>query len=312
MSLPRKNFTGRLANLDFTMKLPVGFFEATLPEQDHDFTQPHVCAPLLVLSSPIALAVITISARPAYGDGTVRNWIEFLCRHDGITLLSIGPAYVGGLHKNHPAILATGVQVQDGTELVMSFVAMEDGGRFVTATAMCPRELEPSYMRTLELCIHSLELLHHQGPTVKLDENGGDWTIDIIRHEPDLPAPQDDAEVFARKRAKARDEAIAKARPLIASDQFDEAARVMLTADDSGQARAALSNLFAEALRAQVQRDGRRKPASPRALELYRRALNHRLSTYPDPHTEDEAERFNSGMDQDRAEIAAILGYQPD
>ena len=312
MPLPRKNFTGRLADLDFTMKTPVGFVEAELPAEEHDFTQPHVAAPLLLLASPVAMAVIAVAGRPAYSEGSVRDWLTYLCAHFGIRLLSIGPAYVGGLDKNHPAIIATALQDKDGTELVMSVVALEDGGRFVTAHAMCPRELEPSYMRTMEKCIHSLELLHHKGPTARLDDNGGTWTIDLIKRESPLPSPEDDAQTYARKVAKLRAAALAKASPMIAADRFDEAAQTVLTADDSGQGRAALSQLFADALREQVARDGGRKPASARSLELYRRALNYRLSTYPDPHTQEEADRYGSGMDEDRAEVAAILGYVPE
>ena len=312
MSLPRATFRDRLAELDFTMKTPVGFVEAKLPTEAHDFEQPHVCAPLLVLSSPVALALITVAGRPGYENGTVRDWLVFLCQHHGVRLLSIGPAYVGGLHKNHPAIIATGLQEQNGTELVMSLVAMEDGGRFLSARALCPRELEPTYMEKMERCIHSIELLRHKGPTVNLDDNGGKYEIEIIDHDADKPPPENEAEVFARELAKKREAALEKARPLIASDQFDEAALVVLRADDSGQGRAALSDLFAEALRAQVKKEGKKKPASARALELYRRALSHRLSTYPDPHTQDEADRYSSGMDEDRAEIAAILGYTPE
>lgn len=99
---------------------------------------------------------------------------------------------------------------------------------------------------------------------------------------------------------------------MIAADRFDEAAMAVLSADDSGQGRAALSELFLEALREQVRKDGKGKPAKARALELYRRALHHRLSTYPDPHTQEEADRYSSGMDEDRAEIEAVLGYRPE
>lgn len=312
MSLPRKTFTNCLANLDFTMKLPVGFIEPPMPSEEYDFDKPHVSAPLMLTASPVALAIIAVAGRPAYRDGTVRDWFEYLCRHFGITLLSIGPAYVGGLRKNHPAIIATGLQVQDGTELVMSFIAFEDGGRFVTAHAMCPRELEPSYMGTLEACIHSIELLYHRGPTVRLEPDGPEYHIDLIEHDTNLPPPEDEAEVYARRLAKAREQAVQVARPLIARDNFDEAARVVLAADDSGQGRAALSRLFVDALREQVKQDGKHNPATPRARELSNRAVQYRLSAYPDPHTQEEADRYGEGQNEDRAEIAAILCYRPE
>lgn len=312
MSLPRKTYTNRYADLDFSMKIPMGFVECDLPTDVPDFSRPDVSLPLLVMAAPVDMTLIAVAARPAYLEGTVRDWLVSVCERFNIRLLSIGPTYVGGLRKNHPAIMATGLQDKDGTELVMSIVALEDGGRFVTIHAMCPREIEPTHMSTMEGCIHSFELIRHKGVTAKLDDNGQIWETTLVQHEPDLPPPENEAEVYARKVAKARDAAMLEARPLIASDRFDDAARVMLKADDSGQGRAALSELFVEALRAQVRRDGKRNPAKPRAVELYRRALQYRLSTYPDPHTQDEADRYESGMNEDRAEITAVLGYQPE
>lgn len=61
-----------------------------------------------------------------------------------------------------------------------------------------------------------------------------------------------------------------------------------------------------------MKRDGQRNRAGKQTLELYRRALSHSLSTYPDPHTQEEADRYSSGMDEDRAAIAAVLGYTPE
>ena len=312
MSLPRSTFRDRPADLDFAMKLPVGFVEAELPALNCGIAGAPGCVRLLELSSPSEYAAITVAGRARIGEGTVRDQFAALCPACAITLLSIGPAYVGGLLKNHPAILATGLNRQKDRELVMSFVAMEDGGRLLLAQAMCTRELEPSFMRTLEECIYSIELVRHKGPTVNLDDNGGKYDIEIIEHDADMPPPENEAEVFARKLARAREEAIQRARPMIAGDRFDEAARAVLSADDSGQGRAALSELFLEALREQTRKDGEGKPAKPRALELYRRALQHRLSTYPDPHTQEEADRYSSGMEQDRAEIDAVLGYRPE
>lgn len=312
MTLPRKTFSGRMAELDFSMKTPIGFVEAQLPAEEIDFSDPSVSVPLLVMMSPVAMAVITVAARPAFDDGTVRDWLEFLCGRHGITLLAAGPGYVGGLHKNHPAVIAAGIQVQQETELVLSLVAMEDGGRLVTAHAMCPRELEPSYMSTLEACIHSLELLHHKGPTARLERDAPVFDIEIIQHDGDLPPPADEAEVFRRSLAKSRDAAIEAARPLVAADRFDEAVRAVLSVDDSPKGRVALAGLFAESLREQVRKEGRRQPASPRSLLLYRLALQYRLSAYPDPHTQDEADAYAAGQQQDRAEMAAILGYEPE
>ncbi|MBS0188130.1 MAG: hypothetical protein JSS51_08670 [Planctomycetes bacterium] len=312
MSLSRSTFRDRPADLDFTMKLPAGFVEAELPELNCGIARARGWVRLLELSSASEYATITVVGCGRVGDGTVRDQFVAMCPDFGITLLSIGPAYVGGLHKNHPAILATGLCRQKNRELVLSFVAIEDGGRLLLAQALCTREVEPSYMSTLEACIFSLELLRHKGPTINLDDSGAKYDIEIIDRQAEMPPPENEAEVFARKLAQAREEAIQRARPMIAADRFEEAAQTVLVADDSGQGRAALSELFLEALREQVRKDGKARPAKPRALELYRRALQHRLSTYPEPHTQEEADRYSSGMDEDRAEIEGVLGYRPE
>ncbi|MBN8599057.1 MAG: hypothetical protein J0L78_15400 [Planctomycetes bacterium] len=310
MPASRLTFRDRPSDLDFVLKVPLGFTEMELAGQGCGIGLAAGFDRLLELSSPGVDAEILVVGRANLGAGTVRDQFAALCPECAITLLSIGPAYVGGLHKNHPAILATGLHKRGEKELVMSFVALEDGGRFVIAQALCTRELEPKRMKRLEECIYSLELVRHKGPTAKLDDNGGTYEIEIIEKE--APVPEDESEVFKRKVMQAREEAIARAGPLIAEDRFDEAALAVLSADDSGQGRAALSDLFAQALREQVRKDGKGKPGTPRALELYKRALQHRLSTYPDPHTQEEADRYSSGMDEDRAEIAEILGYRPE
>ncbi len=312
MGSSHQTFGGRLANLDFIMKVPREFVETALPKEDSNFDSPSVCAPLLHLSSPGAKSQVHVAYRPGYNEGTVRQWFEYLTGQHAVRLLSIGPAYVGGLRKNHPAIVATALQELKGTELVMSYVAFEDGGRLVIAHAQCPRELEPRFMRSMEQGIHSIELLHHKGPTADLEGDGRKWDIDIVQSTCKEVTPEQEAAAWARTQEKARDAALQKAAGLIAHDQFDEAARVVFAADDSGKARAGLSELFMDALRDQVRRDGKRKPAAPRALELYRRALQHRLSTYPDPHTQDEADRYEAGMNEDRADVAAVLGYVPE
>lgn len=310
MSVSRSTFHERPLDLDFIMKVPVGFAESGLSGLACGIGRASSFVSLLELSSAGVCAGISVAGRGKFGKGTVRDQFAALCPECGITLLSIGPAYVGGLHKNHPAILATGLHRDGKNELVMSFVAMEDGGRFLVAQGLCTRGLEPRFMKRLEECIFSIELLRHKGPTANLEDNGAKYNIEII--EAEAPAPEDEAEVFKRQLTRAREEAIERAGPLIAADRFDEAAMAVLSADDSGQGRAALSELFAQALREQVRKDGKGKPAKPRALELYRRALRHRLSTYPDPHTQEEADRYSSGMDEDRAEIAEILGYRPE
>jgi hypothetical protein len=190
MTLDRRTFTGRRAALDFTLMVPAGFVEAESPAKTCDFRDPDVYAPLLVLASPVKGIGISIAARPAASEGTVREMFQLYCTGREIRLLSIGPTYVGGLRKNHPAIIATGLQGGDDTEMVMSFIAIEDGGRFVVAQAMCTRKQEPRHMSMLEKSIYSLELHYHKGPTAQLEDNGATYAIEILQDEPLATEPE--------------------------------------------------------------------------------------------------------------------------
>lgn len=309
MSLPRQSFTGRRAGLDFSMEMPVGFYQPELPADEVDFADPTKSAPLMLTASPIALALITVAARPAYDDGAVSQWLEYLCGHFGITLTARGPGFVGGLLHRHPAVVAQGVQVQDGVELAMRLVMFEDGGRLVTAHAMCPKEIEDSYMSTLLYCIMTVELAEPQGPTVALEPGGQVPTLDVIAHDPGLPPPRDAGEVYEREMAGRRAEAAAEALPLIEAGRFDEAEAVMKAADGSIMGDVELGRMYTGALQAVLAGGARRGDKTAEAL--FERALHWKLRAYPDAHTEVEAEQYEQGQREDRAELIKMMGYDP-
>ncbi|MBN8645609.1 MAG: hypothetical protein J0L61_10280, partial [Planctomycetes bacterium] len=62
--LTRRDYPALLADLAFSMELPAEFVEPDVPREELDFSNPTVCFPLLLASSPVAAALITVSARP--------------------------------------------------------------------------------------------------------------------------------------------------------------------------------------------------------------------------------------------------------
>lgn len=168
MSSTRQCFPARLANLEFSVLPPTGFIAQDLPAEEHDFDVPTTCAPVLVMSSQIAMAVVTVACRPAYGDGSVIDWAKYLAEHAGITLTGMMPGTLRGEHFEHPAILAEGHQTQEGTLFRLRFAMLEDGGRLAMILAMCPHELWPSYGAALEEAVGSFELARPKGPTAPL------------------------------------------------------------------------------------------------------------------------------------------------
>lgn len=169
----RRQYTGMLADLDFSIEVPPGFVQPPLPADSSppDFDSPTVSAPLALLSSEVALALVAVAARPAYSDGSVRQWLEYLCGHFGLTVVGIGPAFIGD-GGAHPGVVAEGTQVQESTRLRFALAAFEDGGRLVTAHGMCPEELWPSFGAALVSSVRSVTLARPKGPTAPIEGAG--------------------------------------------------------------------------------------------------------------------------------------------
>jgi len=173
MSFSRQTVPPKIADLGFSIDVPNGFIAPPIPDETPDFDKPTVVTPLAVFAAQIALALVTVSARPAYADGAVMDWAQYLCSENGITLTALMPGTVGGESGGqkwggHPAILAEGHQTQDGTLLKMVMAFIEDGKRLVIVHAMCPDELAPSYLALLQQSVHSIALTNPRGPTAPL------------------------------------------------------------------------------------------------------------------------------------------------
>lgn len=169
--LTPRAFSGCLANLDFTIGLPRGFVVREIPpeaaNEQPDFSDPTKVHALGIAMSEVAMAVLTVAARPAYEDGSVYEWIRYLATEQGLTLTTLMPGRVGP----HPAILLDAEQVQDGTALRFRVAALEDGGRFVVVMGMAPAELWPSYGASLAAGVESFTLQSPQGGTSPLVPN---------------------------------------------------------------------------------------------------------------------------------------------
>ena len=166
-------FPSRLAELAFSVGLPHGFAVLDVPLENLEFEKPAFVAPLMVASSEVALAVLTVAARPAYEDGSVMQWLQYLVGEAGVTgqpleLKTLMPGRIGAKGKEHPAILATATQVQDGTHLRFHIAMIEDGARIVIVMAMVPEELWPSFGEQLAAAVESFALDAPKGPTMPL------------------------------------------------------------------------------------------------------------------------------------------------
>lgn len=326
LAMTSRTFPPRLADLGFTMDVPEGFIAPEMPTEDVDFSDPTMSAPIAVLSSQVALAVIAVAARPAYEDGTVLAWLRYLSAHFKIDLQHV---QIRGVGKDaiHLGITAFGVQYQDGAKLNLMIVAFEDGGRFITAHAMCPAELWPSYGAALSAAVESITLTNPKGSTHAVDDYEARQAAAQNSH--DTAAAQIEASQLSTheyiatlgERSKPHSKghaksdpmqaAIAAAREHLAADAFEEAEQAIQKVDRDIQGSVKISMLYKEHLTALVQ-SGVTTTDKARIERVFFRALSWAQSCYPEPHTECEAENYEAGRIEDRAELVALLGYDPD
>ncbi len=336
LTLTRKVFPALLAELEFEMLVPDGFITPDMPREDVDFSDPTKSAPIAVVTSQVALALIAVAARPAYEDGTVLQWLRFLAGHFQIDLQHV--QVHEGEGEQPGRITAFGTQVQEGTRLNLMIVAFEDGDRFVTAHAMCPVELWPSFGDALSRSVESIRLTQPKGSRHPLDNPDareseraavgmaggnkagvladlGEMDADTLEHVRGAMQVFANAERYREasnrameERRAARKPAVANATKLLREGKFEEAEMTIMRVDQSIEGGVAIARMYEARLRELVE-----ERAQKEALEsMFGRALRWAQNCYPVPHTQDEADSFESGRIEDRARLVEILGYDPD
>src|SRR5688572_16407466 len=81
----------RIADLEFTYLRPAGFHVVDLPTEKPDFEDPTAFYPLQVVMAGYGAVLFSVVARPAYEDGTVQDWAEFLAQKENIRVVSMLP-----------------------------------------------------------------------------------------------------------------------------------------------------------------------------------------------------------------------------
>lgn len=155
---------GAPAGLDFTVERPGDWVVVPLPEESHDFADPLHFAALAILMAPYAAVVFAVAARPAYGDGTVAQWLDYMSRQRGLDPGPIERQQLGP----HAAVACWGLQVQDGTAMRARLVLCEDGGRMVQISCMAPEALWATFAPTFERMLQTFALCAPQGARAAL------------------------------------------------------------------------------------------------------------------------------------------------
>jgi hypothetical protein len=156
-------FEGR-ESLAFAIEKPRDWQRLALPADETDLSTPTAFLPLAIFMAPYGAVVLTVAARPAYEDGAVSQWAEWLCEQNS---LAIERRAVGRL-SGAPALLAEATQPSEAGPMRVRLAFLEDGRRLVNLTCMAPEQIwesvEPIFARMLES--FRLDRLH--GPTAPL------------------------------------------------------------------------------------------------------------------------------------------------
>jgi hypothetical protein len=294
-----------MERLGFAIDVPAGMVRIEFPGVAVDFDDPAQAAPLALWSSPETGAVLAVAARPGFNEGGVLQWVRRLAEHFKMDLQHVLVREVGS-PPTHPGVTAFGAQRREGKKLSFMLAAFEDGGWLVTAHGACPADNWSACGNRLSEAVESIVLTTRRGGRFKVDE-----PLPERWGKPQRSNWQEDYERGVAERSQRRAPAMARVRELIALGRYDEADRALEGAEPSIEADVEVSRLYESRLR-EVVAGGVAGSERAAVESLYRRALSWAQRCYPEPHTQVEADDYDSGRSEDRARLSRVLGYDPD
>jgi hypothetical protein len=144
----------------------------------------------------------------------------------------------------------------------------------------------------------SIELLAPLGPTLPLYSGN-----DVPQLLPGMPDP--DSIAAAARKADLSARAV-EAKRLIQAGRHEDAEKLLAADRNAGPEEfAILGRLYEEQLRESDDQISQVREA------LFRRSLHWKRYSYPEPHTEIEADDYARGMAEDHSTLVRLLGYDP-
>jgi hypothetical protein len=151
----------RIADLAFSYLLPADFRVVPLPDEKPEFENPASFFPLQVAMANYGAVIFSVAARPAYEDGAVQDWAEFLVQQEKVEVVSMKAGVVGGL----PALLVEALNPTDAGVMRMRTALIEDGKRLLNLSVLAPDAIWASVEPTLQLTLSSFRLAEPRGST---------------------------------------------------------------------------------------------------------------------------------------------------
>lgn len=144
--------------------LPEDWKIGEIPPEEPNFDDPTYFLPLAAAVSPDGAGALTVGARMAYDDGTLLDWLQYLCAESNVAVENIERFEAGGLS----GVRFEGIQRAEGAALRMNNLYIEDGGRLYAVCAMAAEALYEPVAPALQSIVESFRLAQTNGPTVPL------------------------------------------------------------------------------------------------------------------------------------------------
>ena len=141
--------------------IPDGWVNVPIPDDSYDFDNPAVFLPLLVSMAPYGAVLFTIGARPAFGDGTVQDWAEYLAQQNNMRVERMREARV----NRAPCVLVDATMSSDAGLMRSRSVFLEDGRRLYNVGALAPEAIWASVERDFDQLLGSFRLDEVKGIT---------------------------------------------------------------------------------------------------------------------------------------------------
>jgi len=147
--------------LAFSYAQPSDWIAADIPVEEPNFEDPKFFLPVAAAVSPGGSGAFTVGARMSYSDGTLQEWLGFLCREDTIEVSEVRQFSAGAMR----GLRFEARQEADGAVMRMSNLYVEDGGRLYAVCAMAAEANFEGIAPTLAAMAESFRPADIQGPT---------------------------------------------------------------------------------------------------------------------------------------------------
>lgn len=147
--------------LAFRILLPGDMASTEPPSKGTDFSKPTELEALLLAVASYAAIIFTVAARPAYPDGSVAEWLAYLCREQGLDHDEVKEVRAGSYRGAGCDAI---VMAHDGTTPMRArIVLLEEGGRLFSLTALSVVQLWGSVEGMFDTIFRSFELAEDRG-----------------------------------------------------------------------------------------------------------------------------------------------------